>query len=66
VRRLPGEAGVIDAAAFLAPLAARGYAGPVTAQPNDAALNALPADESAARTVRALRGTVAKISIPVS
>lgn len=65
VRRLPGATGVIDLAAFLAPLAAAGFTGPVTAQPNDSALNALPPEEAVAQTARALQATVAKLAVPV-
>jgi sugar phosphate isomerase/epimerase len=41
-------------------LAAAGYDGPVTAEPFDAELNALPAEEAAARTARATRSAVAR------
>jgi sugar phosphate isomerase/epimerase len=46
VRRLPGDTGVIDIAAFLAALAEIGYDGPVTPEPFEPRLAALPADEA--------------------
>ena len=46
VRRLPGATGVIDIAGFLRTLREIGYDGPVTPEPFDASLAALPADEA--------------------
>jgi len=45
VRRLPGATGVIDIAGFLQALRELGYDGPVTPEPFDKSLAALPADE---------------------
>lgn len=59
-RRLPGTTGVIDLDGFMAALAAARYDGPVTAEPFDAELSALPAEESAARTARTTRSAVAR------
>lgn len=59
-RKLPGSTGVIDIDGFMQALADVSYDGPVTAEPFDAELNALPADESAARTAKATRITVAR------
>ena len=59
-RKLPGATGVIDLDGFMQALADAGYDGPVTAEPFDAELSALPAEESAARTARATRGAVAR------
>jgi len=46
VRRLPGATGVIDIAGFLRALRELGYDGPVTPEPFDKQVAALPADES--------------------
>jgi sugar phosphate isomerase/epimerase len=46
VRRLPGATGVIDIAGFLQALREIGYDGPVTPEPFDRSLAALPADEA--------------------
>ncbi len=54
VRRLPGETGVVDVESFLGHLADVGYDGPVTAEPFSARVEALPADEAAAETMRAM------------
>jgi sugar phosphate isomerase/epimerase len=59
-RKLPGATGVIDLDGFMQALAAAGYDGPVTAEPFDAELSALPAEEAAARTARATRAAVAR------
>jgi sugar phosphate isomerase/epimerase len=59
-RKLPGATGVIDLDGFMRALADAGYDGPVTAEPFDGELNALPADEAAARTARATRAAVAR------
>lgn len=58
-RRLPTTTGVIDLAGFMRALAAAGYDGPVTAEPFDQALNALPAEEKLAATARTTRAAVA-------
>ena len=58
-RKLPGATGVIDLDGFMQALAAAGYDGPVTAEPFDSELSALPAEEAAARTARATRAAVA-------
>jgi sugar phosphate isomerase/epimerase len=57
VRRLPGATGVIDIAGFLQALREIGYDGPVTPEPFDKQLAALPADESC----RAARESMHKI-----
>jgi len=44
-RRLPGASGVIDLAAFMAALSSASYDGPVTAEPFDDELKALPDEE---------------------
>ena len=59
-RKLPGATGVIDLDSFMQALADAGYDGPVTAEPFDPELSALPAEESAARTARATRAAVAR------
>ena len=59
-RKLPGTTGVIDLAGFMQALADAGYDGPVTAEPFDAELSALPAEQSAALTAVATRATVAR------
>ena len=46
VRRMPGATGVIDIAGFLQALREIGYDGPVTPEPFEKSLNALPADEA--------------------
>jgi sugar phosphate isomerase/epimerase len=46
VRRLPGATGVIDIAGFLQVLREIGYDGPVTPEPFDRSLAALPADQA--------------------
>jgi sugar phosphate isomerase/epimerase len=46
VRRLPGATGVIDIAGFLQVLREIGYDGPITPEPFDKRLAALPADEA--------------------
>jgi sugar phosphate isomerase/epimerase len=46
VRRLPGATGVIDIAGFLQTLREIGYDGPVTPEPFEKRLAALPADEA--------------------
>lgn len=61
-RKLPGETGVIDLDGFMQALAAAGYDGPVTAEPFDSELSALPAEVATARTARATRAAVAMAS----
>jgi sugar phosphate isomerase/epimerase len=63
-RKLPGVTGVIDLEGFMQALAEAGYDGPVTAEPFDAELSALPPEESAARTARATRAAVARAVRP--
>jgi sugar phosphate isomerase/epimerase len=59
-RKLPGATGVIDLDGFMQALADADYDGPVTAEPFDPELSALPAEEAAARTARATRTAVAR------
>ena len=59
VRKLPGATGVIDLAGFMQALAYTGFDGPATAEPFDAELNALPAEEAAARTAQAMHAAIA-------
>ncbi len=59
-RKLPGATGVIDLDGFMGALADMGYDGPVTAEPFDKSLDALPAEEAAALTAKATRGAVAR------
>lgn len=59
-RKLPGATGVIDLDGFMQALAASGYDGPVTAEPFDPDINAMPAEEAVARTARATRAAVAR------
>lgn len=59
-RKLPGATGVLDLDGFMGALADAGYDGPVTAEPFDAAINALPAEEAAALTAQATRHAVAR------
>lgn len=59
-RKLPDATGVIDLDGFMQALADAGYDGPVTAEPFDEELNALPAEEAARRTARATRSAVAR------
>lgn len=58
-RKLPGATGVIDLVGFMQALADAGYDGPVTAEPFDDELSALPPEESAGRTAHATRSAVA-------
>lgn len=62
VRKLPGATGVIDLPGFMQALAGARYDGPVTAEPFDAELSSLPADESAARTAQSVLSTIAGAS----
>ena len=59
-RKLPCTTGVIDIDGFIQALADAGYDGPVTAEPFDPEVNALPAEEAAARTARTTRAAVAR------
>jgi sugar phosphate isomerase/epimerase len=59
-RKLPCTTGVIDIDGFMQALADADYDGPVTAEPFDSELNALPAEEAAARTAKATRAAVAR------
>jgi sugar phosphate isomerase/epimerase len=59
-RRLPCTTGVIDIDGFMQALADASYDGPVTAEPFDPDISALPPDESAARTARTTRAAVAR------
>jgi len=55
VRRLPGATGVIDIAGFLQALREIGYDGPVTPEPFEQSLAALPADEACRIAREAMR-----------
>lgn len=59
-RKLPGTTGVLDLDGFMRSLAEVGYDGPVTAEPFDQEINALPAEEAAALTAKATRSAVAR------
>lgn len=59
-RKLPGTTGVIDLDGFMQALADAGYDGPVTAEPFDSTVSALPTEESAAITARTTRSAVAR------
>src|SRR5664279_1708352 len=59
-RKLPCTTGVIDIDGFMQALANAGYDGPVTAEPFDSELSALPAEEAAARTAKTTRAAVAR------
>jgi sugar phosphate isomerase/epimerase len=59
-RRLPCTTGVIDIDGFMQGLADAGYDGPVTAEPFDPEINALPTNESATRTAKTTRSAVAR------
>jgi len=61
VRKLPGTTGVVDLAMFVQALGDTRYAGPVTAEPFDAELSALPANESASRTARSVLASISTI-----
>lgn len=58
-RKLPCTTGAIDIEGFMQALVRAGYDGPVTAEPFDAEVNALPPDEAAALTARTTRSAVA-------
>jgi sugar phosphate isomerase/epimerase len=53
-RKLPGATGVIDIQGFLRSLAKARYDGPITAEPFDKTINALPAEEAARENARAV------------
>jgi hydroxypyruvate isomerase len=55
VRELPCATGVIDLRSFLKTLAAIGYDGPVRAEPFNATIRTLPAEEAVAATARAMK-----------
>lgn len=55
VRELPCATGVIDVRGFLAALAEIGYDGPVRAEPFNATLRTLPAEEAVAATAKAMK-----------
>ncbi len=59
-RKLPCTTGVIDIDGFMQALADADYDGPVTAEPFDPEIDALPAEEAAARTARATRLALAR------
>lgn len=59
-RKLPGTTGVIDLDGFMQALADAHYDGPVTAEPFDTTINALPSAESAAITAKTTRNAVAR------
>jgi sugar phosphate isomerase/epimerase len=61
VRELPCATGVIDLRAFLTALKAIGYDGPVRAEPFNATLRTLPAEEAVAATARAMKKAFALI-----
>ena len=61
VRRLPASTGVIDVKTFLSALVEIGYDGPVRAEPFDAELRKLPADQAVAKTAKALKAAFALI-----
>jgi sugar phosphate isomerase/epimerase len=58
-RELPGATGVIPIRVFVQALVEMGYDGPARAEPFNAALNALEDDDACARTVAAVRTTLA-------
>ena len=58
-RRLPCTTGVIDIEGFMQALADAGYDGPVTAEPFDPEVSALPAESAAALTAKTTRHAVA-------
>lgn len=59
-RKLPCTTGVIDIDGFMQALASACYDGPVTAEPFDAGVNALPPTEAAALTAKTTRDAVAR------
>lgn len=61
-RELPMATGVIDLATFLNTLNSLGYDGPVRAEPFNAALRKLPADQAVAATASAMKKAIALIN----
>jgi sugar phosphate isomerase/epimerase len=61
VRELPAATGVIDLKGFLEALVAIGYDGPVRAEPFNATLRTMPAEEAVATTARAMKKAFALI-----
>jgi sugar phosphate isomerase/epimerase len=61
VRELPCATGVIDLKGFLGALLANGYDGPVRAEPFNATVRTLPAEEAVAATARAMKRAFALI-----
>jgi sugar phosphate isomerase/epimerase len=59
-RKLPCTTGVIDIDGFMRALANADYDGPVTAEPFDPEISALPTDQSAALTAKTTRDAVAR------
>jgi sugar phosphate isomerase/epimerase len=59
-RKLPCTTGVIDIDGFMQALARASYDGPVTAEPFDPEISALPAEESAGLTARATLAAIAR------
>lgn len=59
-RKLPCTTGEIDIDGFMEALADAEYDGPVTAEPFDAEVNAMPAEEAAAITAKTTRNAVAR------
>jgi sugar phosphate isomerase/epimerase len=59
-RKLPCTTGVIDIDGFMRALAHADYDGPVTAEPFDPEISALPTDQSAAFTAKTTRDAVAR------
>ncbi len=59
-RELPTATGVIDVVTFLKSLNQIGYDGPVRAEPFNAALRKLPAEEAVAATANAMKAAFAK------
>lgn len=59
-RKLPCTTGVIDIDGFMQALGHANYDGPVTAEPFDPEISALPAEKSAALTAKATRDAVAR------
>jgi sugar phosphate isomerase/epimerase len=53
-RKLPGATGVIDIVGFLRAVAKTGYDGPITAEPFDKTVNALPPEEAARANAKAI------------
>lgn len=59
-RKLPCTTGVIDIDGFMGALADAGYDGPVTAEPFDAEVNAMEAEQAVALTAKTTRQAVAR------